>query len=60
MKITLNRMVLSCKWGSSHSEIVSIQATVKTAMNLRFLFMTGTFKTAQYIRLSKRTLAVSS
>jgi hypothetical protein len=29
-------VVLRCKWCSSHSEIVSIQAIVKTAMNLFF------------------------
>jgi hypothetical protein len=56
VKIILNRMVSRCKWDSSYPGIVSIQATVKTAMNLRFLFVIGTFKTAQCIRLSGRTL----
>jgi hypothetical protein len=56
MKITLNILVSKCKWGSSYSGIVSIQAIVKTTINLCFLFVTGTFKTAQCIRLSTRTL----
>jgi hypothetical protein len=47
MKIALNIMVSRIKLGSSHSGIVSIQAIVKAEMNLPFLFMTGTFKTAQ-------------
>jgi hypothetical protein len=56
MKITLKRMVSRCKWVSTYSGIVLIQENVKTAMNLRFLFMAGTFKTVQCIRLSIRTL----
>jgi len=56
MKIILNRMVSRYKWSSSYSGIASIQAIVKTAMNIRFHFVTGTFKTVQCIRLSKRTL----